>query len=993
MAALEQLIFGYRTDSVHGREVLAISPGLARDCADEVVRLCEGWGAVPAEGLRRSALMSFPLVTRLASLPGDLYVVIRVAAGLRPVFHAVVLGRRDYEAFDLNPYVLAQEDPFLDSWQPDEDLPRRELRPGALAPVVSPPPNAGDVGFVDEAVRQLLANQRLLLPLERSSSDSDRFLALLITALPRVLRQDLRFASWSPSGTNRYSLAATFQDSALFTSWQPYLMTTVLGQLEPSCEEYVAHVRTCLQAGDLASLEQHGRQASVDISRAVVGGNRTRRPTLSAAVDEQAARRIDRRQSKTPGPAARSPISSRQEPGHRPGARTGRGTAAGIAARKDTPRPRPRPARRRRPAGKVRRVFAVLLSLAILGAGAYYFWTAGHWTRLPGLAAGQPSLQNDPRHGVVDVASLYAGILGGIARGDAAGSALADPAARDRGLNLLNQAGDLLATQGHRFLADADQTLDGVIQGRRTPAPAQPLHERGRALARELRRLALARVSLGESVDWQDLAELDGRALEVRLDSLLTSRQRRGALEPQLASVDDLLLGVSVRTRQVGGLATLEQLLSAERWDPRWNDRCADAVDHLGGVRQGRARQLRADAAVLLRLKRAEHATDLGARAYHPDHAPRGWATPAVLDVLPDLRRRATVAHPVAPGEGDGTAEAGAPDRLLRDTAAFYAALASLTAAPAPAAEHAATLDDLRANRAVQFDPGTYADHVGRLRFLLLERLVAADTPLDSLPPACFAGGDAQDHLDVLQVQHEDGGADRWQALAAHVDDPFLARWAEHEARRRRDAAADQARIFAAALSDLDHARDSLLRIAAAGGRCGEVWVDLAHRAASLRDAHAGGFPGDGELHAAWRRVAALADRLATPPPLRLAGVTVRLDQDRAEAPPDVVVELLAGRDAPRRSRPVELGPSAPAGSGWVGAAPLDWDLPLMAGEPLQIRVLDAADGALLGVLTAGGWLEDCEPADLGSLGSGDGVRVSLRPAGSYWDLDLPGLM
>ena len=173
MAVIEQLVFGPSPRREKGREVLGSSPGISRDCAQEVVRLCEGWGAVPAEGLRRPALLCFPLSTRLSSLHGELHVVVRVAAGLRPIYHALVLARTDFQDFDLNPFALAQEEVFLDQWQAGEDLPRRELRPGSLAPLVSPPPGQGDVGFAVEAVRQMLANQRLLLPLERASSDSE----------------------------------------------------------------------------------------------------------------------------------------------------------------------------------------------------------------------------------------------------------------------------------------------------------------------------------------------------------------------------------------------------------------------------------------------------------------------------------------------------------------------------------------------------------------------------------------------------------------------------------------------------------------------------------------------------------------------------------------------------------------------------------------------------------------------------------------------------
>jgi len=984
MATMEQLVFGHRPDSERGREVLGSSPGISRECSEEIVRLCEGWGAVPTDGMRRPVLMSFPLMARLSALPGDLYAVIRIAAGLRPVFHVLVLSRRDYEAFDLNPFVLAQEEPFLDSWQAGLDLPRRELRPESLAPLVSPPPSDADVGFVDEAIRQMLANQRLLLPLERTSSDSERFLALVVAAMPRSLRQDLRFATWAPSGTNRFSLAATFRESALFTSWQPYLMTSVVGQLDTHCEDYLDHVRTCLRNGDLVNLEHHSRTATVDLSRAVVGTGRNRPATLTAAVSERDARRQaaarDRRRTYPPAGAAAAPGRAPARTTTITATISGHSAGAARAVKKVA-----RPLRRRprtRSVSRVRRVFAILLSLAIVGAGAYFFWTSGHWTRLPGFTALNVRVQTELHQGVVDIGSLYAGILAGVARGDAAGAAIADDRTRRRGLAALSDAGQLLTSQGTEFLKEVDQSLEGVTRGTREPAPAGPLHDRGRVLARELRRLALARVSLRSAIDWRDLADLDARALEARLDSLLTHQHMVGTVEPDLAAVDDLLRGVTVRTRQLGGLATLEELLAAEQWDPDWTARCLAAVDDLGAVRHGRAREWRDDAAVLARLKRAEHATDLATRAYAERYAPRGWATAAVLDVLPALQRRV---H----------ARADQTPPLLRATAGFYERLARLTGEEeiSPLA-YATELDELAASRALRFDPAVYGQHLARLRFLLLERLVAAGAPPDSLPQACFAGRPVQEHLDFVAVRAAAPRSAVWDSLAGTLRDPFLLRWAQHNAGATRSRERERVQAFHAAVAEIAGQRETMLRLAAAGGRCGEVWSRLARRSAELHASNAPGFPADTAAQALWQRLGSLVSALAAPPALPLAGVTVRLDAGRGDAPRDVVVEIQTGRERPWRSEPVRLGPAAPAGSGWVGTGAVAWDLPVSQGAALQVRVLDAAEGTLLASVGCAHWLADCEPADLGALDSGDGVRVSLRLQRPYWQLlELPRLL
>ena len=965
MAVIEQLVFGYHPDRDTGREVLGLSPGVSRDCVDEAIRFCEGWGAVPAEGLRRPALMCFPLVTRLSALTGDLHVVIRISHGLRPIYHALIIPHKDFLEFDLNPFALAQEDVFISSWTVGEDLPRREVQPGSLAPVVSPPPGAADVGFADEAVRQMLVNERLLLPLERGSNDSDRFLALVVAGLPRALRQGLRFASWAPSGTNSYSLAATYREDALFSAWQPFLMTSVLGKLRESCEEYLDQLKIFLRSGDLAGLERHSRNARVDLGRQATSTIRNKPKVLTAAVDKKTAKKIES-QKTTRRPVTGRRLSAAVQP---------LSPARKLAAQSAASRPRSRAKRRAR--NGVRHGFAVMLSAAIVMAGAYYLWTSGQWTRLPGVGQGNVCLQTNTSHGVVDIAAIYQGALNGAQQGSVGGKAIFDDSQRRRGLEILHQAGELLEVQGRDFLDEVDQTLAGEDQAGVAPAPAERLHERGRVLARELRRLALARMSLRSQVDWQDLSELDARALEARFDSLLAQRPTQTALEPELTAVDRLLRSVDVRARQVGGLAMLEDLLARENWGPQWCRRCETAIDDLGGVRQDRARRLRDDAKVLVRLKRAEHATGFGTRAYGDQYTANTRLTPAVADILPSLQRRAkNVAHAPA---------------LLNATVAFYRGLDRAAAADATVAERSAAIEGLADNRAVAFDAAVYGDHVGRLRFLLLEQLWARGADIDSLPQVCFAGGNPQDHLDVLQARHDQFDEAGWRHLSTSVSEPFLRRWAVHRADQLSAAQQQQRQTFAVDLNALRGQREMLLRTAAADGHCGPLWRDLATETVAMRDRCRGVFPDSAAGATAWAQLAGFHQALTQAPTLALSGVTVRLEQSLAGEPQDVEIVLQVGQGDPLRIESLRLGPAAPAGTGWVGSATVDWAVGLTAGTPLSIRVLAADTGQELARFETNGWLADWDPHDLRGLDSGTGVRVSWRLAQPYWQgLALP---
>lgn len=751
MAVLEQLVFGHSSESGSRRQILGYSPGLVGDCAQEAMRLCEGWGAVPAAGLRRPVLMSFPLVTRLPGMPGDLYAVIRIAPGLKPIFHALVMTRADYLAFALNPFTLAQEDIFLSQWEDGDDLPRRELAPKDSEPLVASSCGPGDVGSIDEAVRQMLANQRLLLPLEQSSSDSDRFLALTIASLPRVLRQDLRFASWAPSGTNRYSLAATYRESALFTSWQPYLMTTVLGDLGPSGEEYLKGLQRCLREGDLAGIERLSAGSRIQLGHLASKAKRGQNKVLTATVPQEFGGKGDRRRA--------APVRK-----DRAAARGGERSPSPDAAAGSTPsRARTRPYRPS-DTGGAQRLAAIVLSLAILAAGGYFLRQSNHWQRLPNSPAGEVGLPLADERGPVSVSTLYERWLAEPPpTGRRAGAGL-DRERRRQGLLMLAQVKEQLEEQEREFAAEAEQVLSGT--GPVAGAALGEMQARGSGLARELRLLALAQVSWREQVDWRDLTALEPAAVQARLDSLLAHHMESGPLEPAFERLRQQLRGLDQRGRHLAAVATLERLLQQGRWEPGWDQLGETAIDALVGVRHGRIKQLRDDALLLFRLKRAEHATGVAARAFVSPYGPLTAQTPAVADILPELQARAREDQ-----------SAGQPPALLSATVAFYETLAAGWSEDVSLVQLAAACETLAANRAVAFDPQIYGDHLARLRFRWLASLIAAGVPADNLPAACFGGGQADEHLAFLALLADDSETVVWKQQAEILTDPFLIRW------------------------------------------------------------------------------------------------------------------------------------------------------------------------------------------------------------------------
>lgn len=947
MVALEQLVYGLRPDGSQGRGILATSPGISDSCEQEIVRLCEGWGAVPAEGLRRTVLLSFPLVTCLPSMPGDLHTVIQISQGAQPLFHAVVLTRQDFREFDLNPYSLVHEGVFVDEWTPGSELPRRHTAAQSLAPLVSPPPCHADVGSIDEAVRQVLVNQRLLLPLEQPSNDSDRFMALTVACLPHSLRQELRFASWAPSGTNRYSLAATCREYAMFTSWQPFLMTSVLGPLDAAAEDYVSDIQYRLRSGDLAGLEQLSRETRIVVGRSLES-SRPRIQTVAATVDTRGSRRVVKG-----GPKVVTP-----------------GRIASTTRRVDADQPfsRSRPYRRPRyrDAGTARRRFSIFLSVAIMAAGAYYLWTAGHWTRLPGFASLGTTTHTQTDAGVVDVAAVYRVALGGLQKGSFGGRQLGHDTQRQRGLDMLRQAGQLLDVQSAGYLVEADQTLSATTRAGVKPAPPDRLAARGAALASELRRLALARVSLRDGIDWRDLGGLDSRTLVARYDSLVARRPISVVAEPERDAVDLMLRKLDVATRHVGGLSRLQSVLGERHWKQGWATRIDDAVDALGSVSPAYARQWREDARVMARLKRAEHRSNVRACAYAEAYVGDAAITAAVRDILPSLYARVA------------SQRKSPPSALLTSTVEAYRIFHDASHEELAASQLEPLVERLVENRAVAFDPAVFDDHVDRIRFELMARQTA-----DIAAP----GQESESQL-FMQTLATENDPSRWGIYATMLDDPFLVRWAGHRSRVLRMAQRERESSFTSDLVELAARRVTLLSTAGAGGACADLWMDLSRRTtAILRDYRRDDAP---DL---WPKLGELANSLTTPPDLILSGVTVRLDESYPDPPDAVVVELWAGSVVALRSNPVQLGPSAPAGTGWVGTTACDGTLSLAVGTPLTVRVVQARDGLELGRVNCAGWLGDWKPVDLGRLDTAAGVRIAFANPQPYWDnLDLPYL-
>jgi hypothetical protein len=239
----------------------------------------------------------------------------------------------------------------------------------------------------------------------------------------------------------------------------------------------------------------------------------------------------------------------------------------------------------------------------------------------------------------------------------------------------------------------------------------------------------------------------------------------------------------------------------------------------------------------------------------------------------------------------------------------------------------------------------------------------------------------------------ETTSATAWRIESLTQEHPFLARWAERQADR---ALAREPELRVRFDGEWQQCLDlqAQVRARAAEGRDWTAqWLDLRDHTVDLLGVHVRRTGGDREVAARLGRAADLVRAMGEPRVLGLSAVTVRLAPDVLQEPLPVVAELLVvGRTAPLRSAPFTVGPAAPAGTGWVGNAALDWRVNVGADDALMVRVLDPAGRELLRV--------DCpslnERVGPGALARPRGTEagtVSFQLDPAWWTRpDLPDL-
>jgi len=979
MAFVEQLIYGANPETGQpGRYVLARSPGMGKECASEIVRLCEGWGGAPEDENFRPVLLSFPLSSRMPSLPGRLFTVIQISAEPLPIFHATVISEIDYNTFNCNPFALAMENVFLKQWASGIILARREVKPTSLAPLVSPLPSESDADLVEEALHQLLARDKLLLPLEVNDAKSDRFLALLVTALPLQLKRRMRFASLATSEVNKYTLAAIYRPGNTFSNWNRLLMASLSGPISSEMTKFLESVRKCLVAGDLLGLENVSRQSVMDIEKKVDIPLGTKAETLAATLPQTAQAGLPARDwGKNVVAAQMAPPVKRRSP------------------RRTVVR---RHSIKRRATRKIPTWIMGLVAIMLLGAGVSYWLSLSGLDKVKTIFSGSETGKiGSTLLGVVDVGAMYDSELQDYLLADPGTPGSKQDKVFTEALTALKVgAAEDLGQQARLFVDLVSQGIHHTSKPSREADRLTSLGQRGAVLEHELQRLLLAYYSLENGVLWRDLSSLSESQLSARWDSLRHRQPDRVTAIAEELTISGQIADVRYARRQVANMARLVTLFVQEKRGEKWmqsTERAAKALT-LRSLSPSAA-AYRACAIDLVRLKKAEDAANFGSLAFVTNYEERAWLPASITKILRDLRSHVSkYGVEVVPP-------------LVVSTLSFYDALFNENLAwdRASPQQLSNLIKNLASNQVVEFDSDQYADHVERVRFAALASLTGRQHDPRKLPSHFFPAKDrgaAQAFQSLLVCEPS---AEEWQEVAQLNSLPFYARWASAQILAANQARAHRNTKFDQSYSEVVTVAVDLDRQARQGEDWTETYVKLKSQLEILREEYSGHFLNDMSRREKLNNIENLATSLNQSIPLALTTVTVRMAAAILKEPTEVRVEILdKNGQVLGKTKAFEVGPAAPAGTGWVGSLPIALDLELRPDQPLRIIVLVAGSGRTLlttdyGIdssLTPAALVipQPCQsPVEVESLGQEKAGSIAFKITDGYWRrLELPDM-
>ncbi len=1016
MRYIEQLLYGHNhLTEASGREGLSHSAGMGADVSAEIHELCDAWGQPPALGLQQPVLISHPLRATMPSMRGRLFAVICVRATEVPLFHAVVVTDATFSGFGRNPYALARIVEFAEKWDGRRSMDRVEFDPEIKVDLMGPAANAEDVGLVDEAVMQFLLTGKLHLPIEQNVRQSDRAFALMIACLPDKVRKELKFASFTTLKANAYDITGLETEGASFAGWQRLMMARLDTGVTEQQQIYKDQIGEYLRRGDMAGIartsERHNFSAPVTTAPLVA----TRQGTEGASAAQKPTPPPVAPAANTIRPAATiSGAGAGGAVGRGPGIRPMAGVAGGnrghavpshgldpAADQMQTSRARrgnrnrsrsgsPFTRGKRGAGGRFLRTISFVVLLFIAGwVGT--MWLEGRtltesleWAGLPGMDGGTKDVQHaGTLLEVVDVGRVY-----DQARKHTGGKRFGLNASGDKGREkalgrLQSGATDPLLEQVALFVKLSDEGIQQSGRQDREVERLGSLSQQGAVLQKEMMRLELAWYSFTTGTNWTDLGSLSDQNVVARRDSL--AEVERGAL-------DDVRLGMGTEKiwpeltrarRHMDGMAQVVALFQAPRWSAAWEKKMVAAAEKVSPSVGQTTRAYRNSAFALVRLKRAERGASNQNLPFAGRYQPELWPSAEVTAILPKLRN-----------EAGRFADKSAPP-LLGATLALYTSLEAPQRTVKDISKSADKWRRLQDNTAVKFDADLYANFLERLRYEAAGTYLVQAAAGAEIPAHLYDGAARQNVVafaDSLPVLTQ---AAQWQAMSAAAADPFLGRWAEHLAGNMLARLAHVQAEFDGVWAECRALSAAMQSQAKSGYDWSADWNKLYEAAATAKNTYAATLGEDPIQLARFEYLDDLAASLSANRPLNIGRATVRLNPDQVTEPTEVQLVLRTPeRGGVWTSEPFLVGPSAPAGTGWVGTMPVQWTVALSPLHQMTGRVVRASDQHPLLEIAYPSLAEGAGPSALVRPREGEQGNLSFRvDIEAYWSsLEIPAL-
>ncbi len=950
MAFVEILNFGSLPGNASAFPViLGRSSGIQQDEADEIINVCNLWGNPQETQGFHPAIVSLPLSTKSGSRAT--FAVMKIQFKEDLIFRVAVISQSDFAAFGYNPFALVEAGAFPE--EHDAAVPVRiKLKANSEPMSFSPPPSSDDVGMVGEALHQLLVSHKLYLPLQSSTAQSDRCLALLVEVMPVALKQQLRFASFAPSPTNGYHLAAKATDGCEFSGWKRLMMSQVSGTLLENHAQYVKKVKECLAFGDLAVIREQSKLLSLnlqnpEIQKAPV--RRTKGPVVAPLATTVFRPKSVQKTSIARGQKTVRPNEKRPQLGQMRGSR------------------------RQLPGA----VVGVLVLALTLTAGWTYleFIHGGGGIQWNNLVSWPGQVENDHNNRVTsllevpNVGDVYDRQIKKIQRAKMI-PGLNEETDQRRGVtNLKTEAAIPLLQQVDLFL---ELSAAGIRQGSRPDREAERLKalaHQGHVLEVEMSRLELAWYSLSSGVNWKDLTHLSDSMIQGRRDSL--ARVAPSALKAAAADMEfaSRLKKLGFGTAQMGGMSQLLVLFQESKYSKQW---CVDlyrAAEMVSPSASTMTRAYRNSAFTLVRLKNAEHQDLFLTEAFVETLENGVWPDETVEDILPGLRKEI------------GKFNNNEAPPLLAGTLQLYQILENPMPLVAGLVSGKKTMEDLENNAAVQFDAGVYANYLQRIRY---------EAALEK--PELYPVKQQAKLIEFETVRGMGGSEDQWLDQVARQNIPFLKHWAKYEMKEAEQTLFTGLSDFDMNWESIQVEKAKLERRVKAGHDWTAVWVDLNHLVEGGIQDGTNLVDQGPDIVSKHNAMKLMKKQMVQSHDLEFKQVTVRLNQDQLENQESVVFEFLTVPDGGVcRSEPFNIGPAAPAGSGWVGTVALATSVQLSPVQPFRGSIKAVDGGRKMLSVDYPSLSNRVGPGALARPRSGEEGSLQIKISDSWWrSLSMP---